>query len=299
MINRSQAPRTDLPYLRRRIKAAPLTAAPSVPQNATGTSASPAHGLNLSRSTLPLAPSQVSIPASGGLSLSRPAEPAPKQPQAQMPPPARVTPSAALTLGGGGPASSANARSQKLAAQREGAKAMAREVELLFPAPRIHDLYELNLQDRVLRLTALESSVGTLVISGSTAIAWESVRRVVGGADVAGHTVGSPVLTAGNRALVAYDANNALLTLRHIRQLRRAIFINRGKQSMGVRIFSGESVAVPPPLDGSQIVLLALRIGNVLELRAEPVPLDWSDQQIWTEFDFTMTHRAPEAAYRR
>lgn len=176
---------------------------------------------------------------------------------------------------------------------------MDHEVELLFPAPGIRDIYELNLQDRVLRLSALESAVGTLVVSGSTAMAWESVRRVTGGADVDGHTAGSTVMTKGNRPLAGYDGQNALVTLRHIRQLRRAIFINRGTRPMGVQIFGGASVAVPPPADGTQILVLALRIGNVLELRAEPVPHGWSDLQIWQEFDFTMTHAAPVSSYRR
>lgn len=202
-------------------------------------------------------------------------------------------------LGGNAPASPMNPRAQKLAAQREAARLADHEVGLLFAAPGIHDVYELNLQERLLRLTPLESAVGTLVVVGSTAMAWESVRRVVGGADNAGHTAGSPVKTSGNRPLVGYDGPNALLTLRHVRELRRAIFINRSSQPMGVRIFSGASVALPPAADGTQMVLLVHRIGNVLELRSEPVPESWEDQQIWQEFDFTMTHRAPVAAYRR
>ena len=249
MLNRSSTPRTDLPYLRRRIK----------PQRAAA---------------------PVSAPA------TRPAsQPAPQP--------------AGLVLRGNGPAPSVSPRARKLAALREAAKAEDREVGLLFAAPGIHDVYELNLQERVLRLTPLESAVGTLVVIGSTAMAWESVRRVVGGADSAGHTAGTPVKTRGNRPLAGYDGRNALIPLRHVRELRRAIFINRSSRPMGVQVFSGASVALPPSADGTQMVLLLHRIGNVLELRAEPVPESWEDQQIWREFDFTMTHQAPVAAYRR
>lgn len=202
-------------------------------------------------------------------------------------------------LGGGAPPSSTSARAQKLDAQREKARREDHEVELLFDAPNITEVYELNLVDRVLRLSALESSVGTMLIGGSTAAAWESVHRVTGGQTVEGHKAGTPVMTAGNRELVGYQGRDALITLRHVRELRRAIFINRSRAAMGVRLFSGETVALPPAADGTQMVLLVHRIGNVLELRAEPVPSDWPYVQIWREFDFSMTHRAPASTYGR
>lgn len=170
---------------------------------------------------------------------------------------------------------------------------------LLFPAPGIAELYELNLAERVCRLSPLESAVGTLVITGSTATAWESVRFVAGGRTVDGHQVGTPIMTTGNRELVGYQGPDALISLRHVRHLRRALFMNRSNAAMGVRLFSGKTVALPPAANGAQIVLLVHRIGNVLELRAEPIPLDWPDVKIWQEFDFTMTHRAPSSTYGR
>lgn len=213
------------------------------------------------------------------------------QPVAQRP--------SGLVLGGAAPASSTSPRAKKLAEQREKAKREDHEVRLLFPAPGIRDIYELNLVDRVLRLSVLESSVGTLVVSGSTAIAWEDVRRVTGGQTVDGHKAGTSVMTSGNRELVGYHGRDALVSLRHVRELRRALFINRSSAAMGVRLFSGESVALPPAADGTQMVMLLHRIGNVLELRAEPVPHSWTDQQIWHEFDLSMTHSAPASAYGR
>lgn len=202
-------------------------------------------------------------------------------------------------LGRGVPASSLSGRAKKLVQKREQSKREDHEVSLLFPAPGISDVYELNLVERLLRLTPMQSAVGTLVVSGSTAIAWESVRRVTGGQTVDGHKAGTSVMTAGNRPLVGYHGKDALVTLRHVRQLRRAIFINRSSSTMGVRLFSGQNVALPPAENGTQMVLLVHRVGNVLELRAEPIPHNWPDLQIWQEFDFSMTHSAPASSYGR
>lgn len=289
----TSSPRTDLGFLRRRIKPGTAPSAAQVLPPAAATSVPPP------AAAAPAAPA-------GGLILGRPGGSArAATPAASPAPPVASRPSAGLTLGQTGPARTAAApvadspRAKALAAQRQQAQHEDHEVTLLFPAPGIADIYELNLQERVLRLTPLESAVGTLLITGSTATAWESVRFVTGGRTVDGHTVGTPIQTTGNRELVGYQGRDALVTLRHVRQLRRAIFMNRSSSAMGVKLVSGKTVALPPARDGAQIVLLVHRIGNILELRAEPVPLDWPDLKIWQEFDFTMTHRAPSSTYGR
>lgn len=288
-MNPSPSPRTDLSFLRRRIKPGNVAATPApIPSSATlaptrpATPTSPDSSTNLTLGrpggtrTSP-ASTPVGVPRSAGLSLGQTGQ-------------SRV---------GGAPASSTSPRAKALAAHRQKAKHEDHEVALLFPAPGIADIYELNLVERVLRLSPLESAVGTLLVTGSTATAWESVRFVAGGRTVDGHQVGTPIMTPGNRELVGYQGRDALIALRHVRLLRRAIFMNRSSQAMGVKLISGETVALPPAADGAQIVLLAHRIGNVLELRAEPVPLDWPDLKIWQEFNFTMTHQAPSSAYGR
>lgn len=327
------SPRTDLGFLRRRTKpgaaAAPAApAATAAPVQHAAPAAAPSSGLTLGRPGSSAAPASAASPAapaatrtSGGLVLGRPGgstpsgSPAASTPSSSAPAatpsstPATTRPSAGLSLGSAagqrGPARTAAApasddpRAKALAAQRQQAQHEDHEVSLLFPAPGIADLYELNLADRVLRLSPLESSVGTLLITGSSAVAWESVRFVAGGRTVDGHTVGTPVMTTGNRELVGYQGRDALIALRHVRQLRRAIFMNRSSAAMGVKLVSGRTVALPPAANGAQIVLLVHRVGNVLELRAEPVPLDWPDVKIWQEFDFTMTHQAPSSTYGR
>ncbi len=266
-MNVSSNPRTDLPFLRRRIK--PGRGQADTPATAQSAASSPAASLSLAPSSPARTPS---VPAQR---------------------------SAGLNLRANAPSSSTSARMQKLEAQREKAGREDHEVQLLFKAPGIAEVFELNLDERVLRLSPLESAVGTMVIGGSTAVAWESVRHVTGGQTVDGHKAGSPVMTSGNRELVAYQGRDVLITLRHVRELRRAIFINRSSAAMGVRLLTGQTVALPPAADGTQIVLLVHRVGNVLELRAEPVPHDWPDNTIWQEFDFSMTHKAPASAYGR
>ncbi len=330
-------PRPDITWLRRRIRpgqapAAP-TAAPAAAQQ--GTSLSLGHTSAPESTTPPAAPASLSLghtpaAAPASLELGRPANSAaaaapqgaslslgrtttsapapapapqttqaPQAPQATQSAPAAAQPSAGLVLGGAAPASPLSGRARKLAQLREKSQREDHEVSLLFPAPGIADVYELNLTDRLLRLSPMQSSVGSLVVSGSTAVAWESVRRVTGGQTVDGHKAGTAVMTAGNRPLVGYHGRDALITLRHVRSLRRAIFINRSSSAMGVRLFSGQTVALPPAADGTQMVLLVHRVGNVLELRAEPVPHSWPDVQVWQEFDFSMTHSAPVSSYGR
>ncbi|AIY02277.1 hypothetical protein ART_2678 [Arthrobacter sp. PAMC 25486] len=293
----SSTPRPDITYLRRRSKPGPAPAAQSAATVAVQSAAPAAAAPSLSLSR-PAAPPSHSQPLNLAPAQTRATAP-PSQPGSPSAAQASGQPSAGLVLGGAAPASHLSGRAKKLAQQREKAKREDHEVQLLFPAPGISDVFELNLTDRLLRLSPLQSAVGTLVVTGSTAVAWESVRRVTGGQTVDGHKAGTSVMTTGNRPLVGYHGRDALLTLRHVRQFRRAIFINRSSSAMGVRLISGHSVALPPAADGAQMVLLVHRVGNVLELRAEPIPQSWPDIQIWQEFDFSMTHSAPASSYGR
>lgn len=301
------APSSGLTLGRPGSSAAPASAASPAAPAATR----PSGGLVLGRpgGSTPSGSPAASTPSSAAPAATPSSTPATTRPSAGLSLGSSAGSSSGLSLGSSlsqrGPArttaapASDNPRAKALAAQRQQAQHEDHEVSLLFPAPGIADLYELNLVDRVLRLSPLESSVGTLLITGSSATAWESVRFVAGGRTVDGHTVGTPVMTTGNRELVGYQGRDALIALRHVRQLRRAIFMNRSSAAMGVKLVSGRTVALPPAANGAQIVLLVHRIGNVLELRAEPVPLDWPDVKIWQEFDFTMTHQAPSSTYGR
>lgn len=160
---------------------------------------------------------------------------------------------------------------------------------LPFPAPTIDDVRELGGTEPVLRLNARESAVGSLIVSGADVAVWEDADRVTGLAHASGDTAGTPVTTSGNRPLVGFDEADALVSLRHIRELRRALFVARGPHTIGVQIFDGATVTTARGDDSRMFVLYLLRIGNLLELRAEPVDRTASDDTILKQFGFTLT----------
>lgn len=166
-----------------------------------------------------------------------------------------------------------------------------------FAAPGIRDIRELDPRTPVLRLDPRQSAMGSLIVSQCTALVWESTTRVTGSARADGGKAGPPLITAGNRPLVAFDEQDALVTLRHIGELRRALFIGRGPSALGIEIFDRGTVGLDDSdgaLGGSggtptMAVLSALRVGNLLELRAEPVDRSLDDDAIFALFGFDIT----------
>jgi hypothetical protein len=139
------------------------------------------------------------------------------------------------------------------------------------------------------RLNARQSGIGSLVVTGTRGIAWEGQDRTTGAQSVHREEIGTVVPTPGHRPLVGYMDRDAVVVLRHVRLLRRALFIAAGPP-MTVQCFDGSGVGVQGTLGaGQRTVVTATRIGSVLELRAESVPEEWDDGQIWREFAFTMT----------
>ncbi|TFB98696.1 hypothetical protein E3O42_15125 [Cryobacterium adonitolivorans] len=160
---------------------------------------------------------------------------------------------------------------------------------LPFPAPTIDDVRELGHSEPVLRLNARESAVGSLIVSGADVAVWEDADRVTGSANAAGDLAGTPVTTSGNRPLVGFDEADAVVSLRHVQELRRALFVARGPHPLGVQIFDGSTVTTARGDDSRMFVLYLLRIGNLIELRAEPVDRTLSDDAILQQFGFTLT----------
>lgn len=160
---------------------------------------------------------------------------------------------------------------------------------MLLPAPNLGDIRELSEEHPVVRLDPRQSAIGTLSVSGVEAIAWEDVQFVTGAANRQGSSLGVSVITPGNRPLVAFHAQRAVVALRHLRQLRRAIFIS-GQVPLTVRIFDGKTIAVIPSTgQGDKAVLYLARIGTLLELRVDYVAANAPDDAIWAEFAFTMS----------
>ncbi len=148
----------------------------------------------------------------------------------------------------------------------------------------------------MIRLDARQSGIGTLIVTGSTAIAWEADGHaqgayITGALTRDGNFAGTAVGTAGNRPLAGYLEGEALVPLRHLQELRRALFIGRGPEPLGMQIFDGAAATLPSPNGNTMFILALLRVDNLIELRAEPVPAGMTDQDIWAEFGFSMTRK--------
>jgi hypothetical protein len=138
------------------------------------------------------------------------------------------------------------------------------------------------------RLNARQSGIGTLLVHGAWSTAWEDIEHVTGAETALGERAGVASPTAGNRNLVAFHDGSAAIALRHVRRLRRAIFIAQ-EEPLVVSLFGESALAVSPKAsDGKRAVLYIARIDSLLELRAEYVdPVN--DEAIWAAFGFTMT----------
>ncbi|POH63497.1 MULTISPECIES: hypothetical protein [Cryobacterium] len=194
--------------------------------------------------------------------------------------------SAGLSLA---PATTGTAASPARPASVATAPATVSPDSLPFPAPTIDEVRELGENEPVLRLNARESAVGSLIVSGADLAVWEDADRVTGSESAAGDTAGTPVTTAGNRPLVGFDEADAIVSLRHLQRLRRALFIARGPHTLGVQIFDGSTVTTARGDDSRMFILCLLRVGNLVELRAEPVDRTASDEAILSQFGFTLT----------
>ncbi|MCC9205189.1 hypothetical protein [Arthrobacter sp. zg-Y769] len=293
-VNRSSAVRTDLPFLSRRVK--PRAAAPAASPAAAApkTTPAPAAAPNPAPRTTPT-PTPAARPASpapGSLSLSPP----PRQEAAPS-----VSPSLSLGLSPNAEAASsrAGATARPTSAARSPEPVSTAPLHSrLFPAPGLGELRSLDRQNPVLRLTPMESAVGSLVVAGTVRAVWEGPEHTTGSI-AAGefrpeNLEGALVSTPGNRPLVGYEDDLALIPLRHVDKLRRALFFPKPKQPMSVGVYNGKSVTLPAQAGPrSFYVLSVIRIGNVLELRAEELPYGLEFKAIWESFGFNMTTRHP------
>ncbi|MCC3295839.1 hypothetical protein LJ756_14560 [Arthrobacter sp. zg-Y411] len=303
-VNRSSAPRTDFPFLSRRVKprpappaqpapaaAAPAPARPSTPPPSAAAPAAPAPPPR----TTPAPATTPTTPPPGSLTLSSPSRPA------AGPPPVTTS----LSLGNSRePAPAAGPPSRPGAAAGQGRVAAGtpqRRVPLhtkLFPAPGMQEVRTLDKQNPVVRLTPMESAVGTLAVAGSMRAVWEAADFRTGSVSSGElrreNLSGVVVDTPGNRPVVGYEEELALIPLRRSSMLRRALFFPKPKQPMSVGIYNGRSLTVPAKAgERSFYVLSVLRIGNVLELRAEVIPYGMELKAIWEAFGFTMSSEFP------
>lgn len=187
------------------------------------------------------------------------------------------------------PAAGLDLSSRRPVAERSRTPQSATVEARLYPAPAFGGLRQLSASTAVVRLNPRQSGIGSLFVTGARGTAWEGEDLTTGAQSVHREQIGTPIATAGNRPLVSFVNRDAVVVLRHVRRLRRALFIGAGG-TMTAQTFDGSAIAVQGTLGpGQRTVLTATRIGALLELRAESVPEDWDDGEIWREFAFTMT----------
>ena len=182
----------------------------------------------------------------------------------------------------------------------------------LFAAPEIDEVRTLDEKAPLVRLSPLQSAIGSLLVTGTRTVVWEATDLTTGARTADGTDVsGTEVQTSGNRQLLDYVEKVAVVPLRHVGELRRALFIPQPGTTMLVEIYDGGSVAVPfettdPATPAGSAgsaqplmqVLSLLRVGNQVELRAEPLPAGLEPREIWAEFGFSMTESV-SASLRR
>ncbi|NUJ88287.1 hypothetical protein HOW07_09725 [Plantibacter sp. MCCC 1A11337] len=259
--------RRDIDYLRRRVKprpapvtrAEPVASAPTAPPPAApAASAAPSTGLTL-----------------GGPSTSAAAPPASVASAASAP-------STGLSLGG-----SSSTAPAAPSARPATTPAAAPTTPQPFPAPTAEEVRVLDDETPLVRLDPRQSAIGSLIVGGATAIVWETVELVTGVATADG-VDGTPVTTPGNRPLLGFDGGDAILALRHVHLIRRALFVGTAGRPLTVQLFDGESFAAADETGAAPVVSL-LRIGSRLELRLEPLPAEIPLQTLLQQFGFEPT----------
>lgn len=146
----------------------------------------------------------------------------------------------------------------------------------------------------MVRLDSRQSAIGTLIVTGATAVLWESVEGVTGSESVANRSFeGQQIPTPGNRPLATLTDGAGLIALRHIKLFRRALFFGPANSEFGVQLYGGSVILVPNPGDGLRNILLVSRVGHKLELRADPVPAVVDDHQLRKLFGFKMSAALP------
>ncbi|WP_427005164.1 hypothetical protein [Pseudarthrobacter sp. H2] len=201
--------------------------------------------------------------------------------------------SAGLTLETGrsrpGPAAQASAGLASGPRRAPASSPKATVQDRVFPAPAFGDVRQLGEANPLVRLNARQSAIGSLLVAGVRSVAWEDTHFTTGAHHADGHKAGTPVMTPGNRPLVGFEDSSGVVSLRHVRLLRRALFI-AAEKPLTIGVFDGGAAAVAPRNDdGFRTVLHLSRIGAILEVRTEFVPADASDAAVWALFGFTMT----------
>lgn len=135
--------------------------------------------------------------------------------------------------------------------------------------PYFHNNLELSLDSPVIRLDFRQSGIGSLVIEGAQAFAWETADRQ-GGLQVIGGEGSTDIKppSVGNRPLAEFQDEDIVIGLRHADKIRRIVIASQ-TSDLKVRMYDGSEIFMPS--DGGNNVLLLTRIGHEIECRMEKI----------------------------
>lgn len=134
------------------------------------------------------------------------------------------------------------------------------------PLPSVDGKEVLTLDNPVVALDRKQSAIGSLVISGAEAFAWETNDGFGNLVLKEGSESTAPLF--GNRRLAEFHKGEVVVGLRHFRNLRRLIAGTR-MGLLKVRLYDGSEIVADG--DGGNNALLVSRVGNHLEVRLEKI----------------------------
>lgn len=253
--------RNDITFLRRRPKAPSTT--PTVAT--TGSNAPTASGGSKLSFERPRKPAQ----ASGGLNLSnlQPTTPV----VSTSPAPAAVQPSRKLEFRQSSTPSASPTPTSTPKAKRSSLSLRPKmDAELpKHSIPYFRNNLELSLENPAIRLDSRQSGIGSLIIEGAQAFAWETVSGH-GGLQINKGTASSAVEppSFGRRKVAEFINDEIIVGLRHGSNLRRLI-VASSNDNLRLKLHDKSEIFMP--VDAGNNVMLISRIGHEFEIRMEKI----------------------------
>jgi hypothetical protein len=128
----------------------------------------------------------------------------------------------------------------------------------------------------VVRLDPLQSGVGALRITGAERVAWEDVDEHSGVVPVAGPALGDDMPMLGNRSLLRPLDGDVVVTLRHVRTLRRLLVDAPANSVLALVPYATGTVRVADPAHRVRVSVVV--VDGRLEIRAEyGLPERWGE----------------------
>lgn len=172
----------------------------------------------------------------------------------ELPPEGAVTTSSTSLKLGGSPSTGAN---QVVSSQ---------PVSRIPNLPSVEGKVILSLEEPAVRLNRAQSAIGSLVISGAEAFAWEGIDGFGGLVLAQGAESTAPMFS--NRKLVEFHKGDLVLGLRHFKNLRRLIVGTR-HGLLRAKLYDGSEIIADGALGAN--ALLVSRVDSQLEFRLEKI----------------------------